>query len=79
MKFLIATNHSYMLWQFRKELIQTLLQKGKVVLAMPFVGHEDDSLLEAHRKQMGICKRKKIQWKFEKYEVVKETMKYIVG
>lgn len=42
MKYLIITNHSYMLWQFRRELIASLLEKGEVVLSMPFVGHEDD-------------------------------------
>ncbi len=42
MKFLIATNHSYMLYRFRKELIEELLQQGEVVISMPFVGHEDD-------------------------------------
>ena len=42
MKFLIITNHSYMLWQFRKELIERLLQKGEVVISTPFVGHEED-------------------------------------
>lgn len=42
MKILIITNHSYMLWRFRRELIQTLMKKHEVVLSMPFVGHEDD-------------------------------------
>ena len=42
MKFLIITNHSYMLWQFRRELIAELQTKGEVVLSMPFVGHEED-------------------------------------
>ena len=42
MKILIITNHSYMLYQFRKELIQALMQEHEVVLSMPFVGHEDD-------------------------------------
>ena len=42
MKILIITNHSYMLYRFRKELIQTLMQDHEVVLSMPFVGHEDD-------------------------------------
>lgn len=41
-KFLIVTNHSYMLWQFRRELIAQLMNYGEVVLSMPFVGHEDD-------------------------------------
>lgn len=42
MKFLVITNHSYMLWQFRRELIAALLERGEVVLSMPFVGHEKD-------------------------------------
>lgn len=42
MKFFIITNHSYMLWQFRRELITSLLAKGEVILSMPFVGHEED-------------------------------------
>lgn len=42
MKFMIITNHSYMLWQFRRELIQELLRRGEVVISMPFVGHEED-------------------------------------
>lgn len=42
MKILIITNHSYMLYRFRRELIQALMQEHEVVLSMPFVGHEDD-------------------------------------
>ncbi len=41
-KILILTNHSYMLYQFRRELIQTLMEDYEVVLSMPFVGHEED-------------------------------------
>ncbi len=41
-KILIITNHSYMLWRFRLELITTLMQQHQVVIGMPFVGHEDD-------------------------------------
>lgn len=41
-KYMILTNHSYMLWQFRRELIRALLDKGSVILVMPFVGHEND-------------------------------------
>lgn len=41
-KFLILTNHSYMLWQFRRELISELLKQGDVVIGTPFVGHEED-------------------------------------
>lgn len=42
MKILIITNHSYMLYRFRKELIQELMREHEVVLSMPFVGHEAD-------------------------------------
>ncbi len=42
MKFLVITNHSYMLWQFRRELIAGLMERGEVVISMPFVGHEED-------------------------------------
>lgn len=42
MKILILTNHSYMLYQFRKELISKLLEENEVVVSTPFVGHEDD-------------------------------------
>ena len=41
-KILIITNHSYMLYRFRLELIQELRKTHEVVLSMPFVGHEDD-------------------------------------
>ena len=41
-KYLIVTNHSYMLWRFRKELIAELQRTGEVVISTPFVGHEDD-------------------------------------
>ncbi|MGN0392538.1 MAG: glycosyltransferase family 4 protein, partial [Bariatricus sp.] len=39
---LIVTNHSYMLWQFRRELIAELMKKYHVIISMPFVGHEED-------------------------------------
>lgn len=41
-KLLILTNHSYMLYRFRRELIAELMKKYEVVLSMPFVGHEED-------------------------------------
>ncbi len=42
MKILICTNHSYMFWQFRKELTQMLLRDHALVLSTPFAGHEED-------------------------------------
>lgn len=41
-KLLIITNHSYMLYRFRKELIQRLQDEYEVIVSTPFVGHEDD-------------------------------------
>ena len=41
-KILIITNHSYMLYRFRLELIQELMKEHEVMLSMPFVGHEED-------------------------------------
>lgn len=41
-KLMIITNHSYMLYQFRRELIEKLQERYEIVLSMPFVGHEDD-------------------------------------
>ena len=42
MKTLVVINHSYMLWQMRREMIQRLLDFGEVVISTPFVGHEHD-------------------------------------
>ena len=39
---MILTNHSYMLYRFRKELIEELMKNYDVVLSMPFVGHHED-------------------------------------
>ena len=41
-KVLVLTNHSYMLYRFRLELLQKLAESCQVVLSMPFVGHEED-------------------------------------
>lgn len=45
---LIATNHSYMFYRFRKELVLALLPYFRIVLSTPLVGHENDL------KDMGI-------------------------
>ena len=42
-RILILSNHSFMLWQFRRELIQTMLQSGmEVTLGVPFGDHIED-------------------------------------
>jgi galacturonosyltransferase len=42
MKILIISNHSFMLYRFRRELIERLQEEHEVVLSVPFVGHEND-------------------------------------
>lgn len=42
MRILVATNHSYMFYRFRRELMEALMQEHEVILSTPFVGHEDD-------------------------------------
>lgn len=42
MRILIMTNHSYMLYQFRREIITKLLENNEVIISTPFVGHEED-------------------------------------
>ncbi len=42
-KVMIITNHSYMLYRFRKELIKAFIEHGdEVVISTPFVGHVED-------------------------------------
>ena len=42
MKILMITNHSYMFYQFRKELTEELLKDHEVYLSTPFVGREEE-------------------------------------
>ena len=41
MKILIITNHSYMLYRFRKELIAELMKEHEVVLGIRHCGVEE--------------------------------------
>lgn len=41
-KLLLATNHSYMFYRFRKELIEELNRSYEVILSSPHTGHEQD-------------------------------------
>jgi len=42
-RILILTNHSFMLWQFRRELIQAMLRDGmEVIIGVPFGDHIQD-------------------------------------
>lgn len=48
-KILIVTNHSYMLYRFRLELLEELAKTSEVVISTPFVGHEDDLAAQGFR------------------------------
>lgn len=41
-KLLAITNHSYMFWKFRRELMAELQKDYEVAISTPFVGHEED-------------------------------------
>lgn len=42
-RILILTNHSFMLWQFRRELIAALMERGiEIVIGVPFGDHIED-------------------------------------
>ncbi len=41
-KLLLATNHSYMFYRFRKELAARLQEEYEVILSSPYNGHQDD-------------------------------------
>lgn len=41
-KILIISNHSFMLWQFRRELISALQQNNEIVICVPFGDHIED-------------------------------------
>lgn len=49
-KILIATNHAYMLWQFRRELIIELKKEHEVILSLPF----DEEQHEKPFQEMGV-------------------------
>lgn len=49
-KILIATNHAYMLWQFRRELIVELKKQHEVVLSLPF----DEEKHEKSFQEIGV-------------------------
>lgn len=42
LKLLLATNHSYMFYRFRKELMEELNRNYEVILSSPHTGHEQD-------------------------------------
>lgn len=77
-KVLIVTNHSYMLYRFRLDLIRRLMQDYEVVLSMPFVGHEADfqamglRCLETKLNRRGIDPREDLRLFRSYYRMLRE-------
>lgn len=59
-KILLITNHSYMFWRFRKELVEELLKDHEVIISTPFVGHEKDLEALGCRMVETVVHRRKI-------------------
>lgn len=49
-KILIATNHAYMLWQFRRELIAELKKEHELILSLPFDKEQHEKIFQ----EMGV-------------------------
>lgn len=78
MKKLIAiTNHSYMFWQFRRELMAELQKEYEVVISTPFVGHEDDfaamgcRMIETNVDRRGINPKTDLKLFWTYYQMLK--------
>lgn len=48
-RILVISNHSYMLYRFRIELLQALAQHHEVILSAPYTGHEEDFMAQGFR------------------------------
>lgn len=83
-RLLIVTNHSYMFWQFRRELAEALQKEYEVILAMPFVGHEEDFqdmgiqciLISMNRRGVNPFTEAKLLWDYERLLKKKESESY---
>lgn len=79
MKILMITNHSYMFYQFRKELTEELLKEHDVYLSTPFVGREEElkelgcHLIETHVDRRGINPITDLKLLFEYNKMIKEV------
>lgn len=83
-KILVITNHSYMLWQFRRELIAELHNDYEIVISTPFVGHENDFLsmgcrmIETNVERRGINPRTDLGLFATYYKMIKDEKPTIV-
>lgn len=83
-KILVITNHSYMLWRFRKEFLQKLLKNNEVVISTPFVGHEEDfralgfRMIETELERRSINPLGELQLYRTYYKMIKEEQPDLV-
>lgn len=79
MKILMITNHSYMFYQFRKELTEELLKKHEVFISTPFVGREEElkamgcKLIQTHIDRRGINPITDLKLLIEYKRIIKEV------
>lgn len=78
MKILIITNHSYMYYQFRREITAKLLEEHEVYLSTPCVGREDDlasmgcKIIETYVDRRGINPVTDLKLLFTYKKMIKE-------
>ena len=80
----MITNHSYMFYQFRKELTEQLSINNEVLLSTPFVGREEElknivsKLINTNVDRRGINPIKDSKLLLEYYKIIKEEKPDIV-
>ncbi len=78
MKILVTTNHSYMLLQYRRELIKELLKENELICVMPFTGRMDEfqemgiRCIEIKIDRRGINPVKDAGLIYEYYKIIKK-------
>ena len=79
-KILFITNHSYMFYQFRRDLVLDLLKDGyQVTLCTPFNGHQEDfvsfgcKVIETPLERRGINPKQEMEL-YQNYVKILETM-----
>ncbi len=77
-KLIAITNHSYMFWSFRKELMEELQKDYEVAICTPFTGHEDDfkelgfRMIEMDVDRRGINPKTDLKLFFNYYKMLRK-------
>ena len=79
-KILLITNHSYMFYQFRRDLVQDLLKDYKITICTPFNGHESDfvalgcKVIETPFERRGINPKRELDLYNNYVQILEEEM-----